>query len=104
MVIGMSQGFNVVVLGVEGNYEDGWFVGGILVVFDGVVCFIVSYIGGMVVLFRLLVSFVGDQVVRLYLGCNYLKMMCVVKFNNLFNFGGFLWIFMCNLFDGSFIV
>lgn len=98
----------------------GYFLGGMLRAPDGALGYIVGHSGSQITLQRplnsLLTAFAesgyggsygnyyGGLAVKLYPGCDHLRLTCKNKFGNLDNYGGFDWIPTKNPMGGSSIV
>lgn len=85
---------------------DGHYAGGMLRAPDGTLGYIIRHVGTGITLQRPLASLVteavlGDVAVKLYAGCDHTRAICVAKFNNLPNYGGFDWIPGKNPMGGS---
>lgn len=99
---------------------DGYYVGGMLRAPDGTLGYIVGHTGSLITLQQIHYSLIdafantgwgmnygndwGGLEVKLYPGCDHLRLTCKDKFNNLDNYGGFDWLPTRNPMDGSSIV
>lgn len=102
-----------------GLQADGYFTGG-MIQYGQYYGYIINHVGTALTLQRPLRylednfnlagygqnygNLYGGDAVYLYPGCNRTRQICLSKFNNLLNFGGFPWIPSRNPFDGSSIV
>lgn len=84
--------------------SDGYYNAGIIVFEDGTQRFITNHVGPNLTIARPYSGLVGGLSVDLYPGCDHTKEVCLSKFNNLDNFGGFPWIPIINPYGGSSIV
>jgi uncharacterized phage protein (TIGR02218 family) len=80
---------------------DGYYTGGIIEASDGQMGFIIAHIGSYLNLLRSVSSLTSGENATIYPGCNKLRGTCLIKFDNLDNFGGFPWIPDDNPMDGT---
>lgn len=91
---------------------DGYYLGGMVRDANDILGFIVSHVGSVITLQRVMQSLQEDYdangpgvvSVKIYPGCDRTNTTCLAKFNNLDNFGGFPWIPNRNPLDGDSIL
>lgn len=122
MQIGLAQSVSgaSVVVPEAAAQVNGYFLGGMLRAPDGLLGYIVGHSGSQITLQRPLNSLVtafaeigygrsygsyyGGLAVKLYPGCDHIRLTCKNKFGNLDNYGGFDWIPTKNPMGGSSLV
>ena len=77
----------------------GYFIGGILKLFDGTTRFIANHVGDTLTLFQPVNGLLPTHTIHLFPGCNRSMDHCKNRFNNLDNFGGFPYIPIVNPFS-----
>jgi len=95
------QGFQVIVDGVDGVYEDGWFQAGYIRAANGEHRMIMSQAGGLLTLTAPIVGLSISDSVDMFPGCPHTLAACDAKFGNSINFGGFPYIPSLNPFVKS---
>lgn len=88
---------------VAASKPDGYFVGGMLESNDGA-RMIVGHAGVNITLVAPMPSLSAGMAVRLYAGCDHSTAICLDRFDNLVNYGGFPFIPVKNPFTGDAIV
>lgn len=92
--------------------DDGYYLGGMIQsLTDNSLRWVVNHVGGTLTLVRPfeqleldIVAGGGTTTVKVYPGCKHTRGVCLNKFNNILNFGGFPWIPKKNPMGGSSIV
>ena len=82
------------------EYDDNYFTAG-MVYFSGAWRFVLSHAEGTVTLMSAFSGLEVDDAITLYPGCDHTLAMCVERFNNVVNFGGWPWIPTKNPYEGS---
>ncbi|WP_165856726.1 phage BR0599 family protein [Marinobacter sp. JSM 1782161] len=92
-------------------FADGYFAGGMIETAEGLLYFATAHAGSALTLIRpskvlanALADSSGEIAITIYPGCDHTRAICLNKFDNLNNFGGFPWIPGKNPFGGSSIV
>lgn len=89
--IGAVSGTQLSMNTIGGGYADGWFTGGI-VEYNSIRRFIISHVGGDLVMSRPFSQLQAGIQVALYPGCDHMMSTCTNKFNNIKRYKGFPWI------------
>jgi hypothetical protein len=92
---------STVTVSAASSKPDGYFNAGMIADSAGVLRFVTSHVGTVLILTRPLDSLTVGMSVNLYPGCARTTAACKDKFNNLANFGGFPWIPSVNPYDGT---
>jgi hypothetical protein len=92
---------STVTVSAASSKPDGYFNAGMIADSAGVLRFVTSHVGTVLILTRPLDSLTVGMSVNLYPGCARTTAACKDTFNNLANFGGFPWIPSINPYDGT---
>lgn len=101
------SGLNIEVAGAS-LQSDGYYLGGMIrALSDNSLRWIVNHVGDILTLVRPFEQLEDDGIgasVKIYPGCNHTRPICISKFNNVLNYGGFPWIPSKNPMGGISIV
>lgn len=89
--IGAISGTQLSMNTIGGSYADGWFTGGVIE-YGTTRRFIISHVGGDLIMSRPFPELQAGMEVALYPGCDHLMSTCINKYNNIINYKGFPWI------------